>query len=218
MDDRHVDELVRRFDAGDRDQALLRQIQRLAAFWFHDSDDGIRQGESLEAEGGDGPEPIEDPEGLSPLSTRTVERWLEARGLKHQCGEGGVYLVVWDYARSCDRTLRANIAVEGLHRTVLRVSIFGDRRVDAERFPEAHACCNRWNETRRWPRAFLVPSLEPADRREQQPEPPLSGILVLDFQMPLEAGIAQAQFDSLLDHLVASARRFFDAAWKDYRL
>jgi len=214
------DELIRRFDSGDRGPDLLRQLSDLAWRQFHDPWEcrpaTARGGGPVPATG---PErnPGEDrPEPLRPFSAETLACYLRGTGRPfRECGPGR-YVAPYDYDPASDRCCQAFYAVEGRDQDVLSVRWVSDRRVPAEQLSLACLLCNQWNTQWRWPRAFVdLPRAAAADNLEA---PPASGVLTLDFQLYLHRRIQQGQFDTLLVPVQEATWAFWEMAHRDYSL
>jgi hypothetical protein len=211
------DELIRRFDAGDRQPDLLRQLSDLAWHQFHDPWECVP---GPAAEVGEipaaGPEraPGDVQERLRPFTSDTLVRYLRTIDRPFwECGQDR-YVATYDYDPTSDRSCQAFYSIEGREPDILCVRWVSDRRVPAEHLSLAYMLCNQWNAEWRWPRAYVdVPRLAAgADAL------PVSGVLTLDFQLYLNQRIHQGLFDSLLTPVQEATWSFWELAHRDYDL
>ena len=195
-----LETLIKRYEAGERDPELIQALDEAAWDGFHDP---------WEQPVDDLDEPDEapwDPQEVRPFGLETIDRHLEANCLDGWRTDGPMRLVFLGYDRPSDRSLEVMHVVEGEQGTVYCLRMVGDRRVDAADYQRARELCDRWNGNYRWPRAFLeIPG------REGE-EPAASGLLTLDYQLQLAAGIHQALFDELVRGTVAAAYDFWKLA------
>lgn len=216
MDKRSMNRLIKRYGAGDRDPELVRQLDEAAWDDFHDPWEVPKPVRTpLEAPVGDPdlPSTDVDPQAVLPFTFDTIKRFLADRGYNYWEAHWKAVQVFFRYSAESDRVLRLVLAVEGKRETVLAMRWTGDRRVDAERFPEALRLCNAWNQDCRWPRAFLeIPRTEPREGEEGREA--ASALLVLDLQLFLEQGIHQELFNSLVRDAIATGWEFWERAAK----
>jgi hypothetical protein len=215
------DELIRRFDSGDRQPDLLRQLSDLAWHQFHDPWER-RPGPVAEEAGipatGPGRTPGDPQERLRPFTSDTLVRYLRAIDRPFwECGPDR-YVAPYEYDPASDRCCQAFYSVEGRDPDILCVRWVSDRRVPAEQLSLAYLLCNQWNAQWRWPRAFVdLPTVTDADGQPGSGLPP-SGVLTLDFQLHLQQRIHQALFDSLLAPVQEATWAFWEMAHRDYNL
>ncbi len=213
------DELMRRFDAGERDPDLLRQLGHLAWQEFHDPWElppalGAVQEEAPAADPGQ-PPADEVQERAQPFTVDTLVRYLRASGLPFWESGASAYTASWDYDPAIDRCTQAFFSVEGADQGILSARWVSDRRVPAEHFDRAFRLCNQWNSEWHWPRAYLdIPRL--AGGRDGAD--PASGILALDLHLYLAKGIHQGLFDSQVCAAQAASWNFWELANREYRL
>ncbi len=214
MADVPLDELIRRYEAGDRDPDLIRLLNEAAWDGFHDPWEHPKP--SLLAAA---PEAPFDPEALRPFTAETVQRFLDGGNYTYWTSTWDSFLLFWRYSVDSDRVVRAIFMVEGKHKTVFKLRIVGDRRVPRERFDVARQLCNAWNEGYRWPRAYLEkPDLKAEEVKALDGKEPASAILALDFQLYLPAGVPQVLFDRQVRDVLATSWEFWELALKDYDL
>lgn len=213
------DELIRRYDAGDRQPDLMRQLSDLAWHQFHDPWER-RPGPAAELgeipATGPGRAPDDARERLRHFTSDTLVRYLRTTGRPFwECGQDR-YLAPYDYDPTSDRCCQAFYSVEGQDPDILCVRWVSDRRVPAEHLSLAYLLCNQWNTQWRWPRAFVdIPRVTAGDG----PDPlPASGVLTLDFQIYLNQRIHQALFDSLLAPVQEATWAFWAMAHLEYEL
>lgn len=213
------DELIRRFDAGDREPDLLRQLSDLAWRQFHDpweATPALDDGEPVPATGpGGGPgEDLLDPP--RPFSTDTLVRYLRATGRTFWESGPDRYLAPSDYDPASDRACQTFYSVEGRDKDILCIRWVSDRRVPAEQLSLAYLLCNQWNCQWRWPRAFVdVPQAAPPDGGLALPA---SGVLTLDFQLYLNRRVPQSLFDAVLAPVQEATWAFWEMAHRDFNL
>jgi hypothetical protein len=94
----------------------------------------------------------------------------------------------------------------------------GDRRVDAERFDMACRLCNQWNDSARWPRAYLEMPPQNEEEEKKDERGPASGLLAMDFQLPLSKGIHQSLFNDLVQDAISTGWGFWAMAHDQYGL
>ncbi len=211
-----LEDLIRRYEAGDRDPELLRQLNAAAWNGFHDPWEAPAPAARNPVTGERVPAPAFEPEALAPFTFETIQRFLEPMKYRYWRQGKGYFMVTFAYTERTDRCLQASFMVQGKHLDIFKLQITCDRRVQAERFDRAFRLCNDWNQRFRWPRASL--ELAALERKEGQllgPEPP-SALLALDFQLFLRAGIPQALFDSLVKDAIATSWEFWELAHDEY--
>jgi hypothetical protein len=215
-----LEELIRRYEAGDRDPELIRELNDAAWDGFHDPWEAkavrARHPVTGELVPLPAPEPVFDPTASRPFTADTLRRFLDAKPYRYWTSARNAFLVTFTYAPRTDRCLMATFSVVGKREDVFRLQITPDRRVPTERFDRALRLCNAWNEGYRWPRAILsMPDLE---KDEDAPEglEPASALLTLDFQLFLRAGIPQALFDSMVLDALATSWDFWQLAHDEY--
>lgn len=219
-----IDELIRRFDSGERNPELLRQLSELAWQEFHDPwESGLNLAETEQPLAATGPEWTpgeedleEDEEAAPPFTVDTLLRHLRNNGLAFwECGQHS-YTCRYEYDEASDRCCQAFYSLEGKAKDIVCVRWVSDRRVSAEHFIRAFRLCNQWNANWRWPRAFVdIPRKEARDGREV---PPASGVLTLDFQLYLAKGVTQGLFDDLVAAAEAASWSFWQLAHKEFNL
>lgn len=215
------DELMRRFDAGERDPDLLRQLGRLAWQEFHDPWElppalGAVQEEALPGDPGQPPgDKVQ--ERAQPFTADTLVRYLRASGLPFWESGASAYTASWDYDPAIDRCTQAFFSVEGTDQAILCARWVSDRRVSAELFHRAFRLCNQWNSDWHWPRAYVdIPRL--GGGRSGAGAAPASGILTLDLRLYLAKGIHQGLFDSQVYAAQVASWHFWALAHREYRL
>ncbi len=211
-----LEDLIRRYEEGDRSPGLIQQLNEAAWEGFHDPWEGARApSDPSEETMVDTPY---DPEAVRPLSLDMIERFIQKKGWSFWKKSDQYLMVTIRYDRASDRETRLLLCTAGKNREIFQLHWTSDRRVGAERFDQAFRLCNAWNDRTRWPRAFVeVPPKESEDGPQDDPEP-LSGTLVLDFQLFLAAGIHQALFDSLVQEAIATGWDFWEKAFGTYGL
>lgn len=213
------DDLIRRFESGDRQPDLLRQLSDLAWHEFHDPWEH-RPGPAMDAVEvpATGPEraPGDDQDRLRHFTSDTLVRYLRATGRPFwECGPDR-YVAPYDYDPTSDRCCQAFYSVEGREPDILCVRWVSDRRVPAEQLSLAYLLCNQWNAEWRWPRAFVdIPRVATGTGADALP---VSGVLTLDFQLYLNRRIHQALFDSLLTPVQEATWPFWEMAHRDFEL
>lgn len=212
-----LDELMRRFESGDRGPDLLRQLSDLAWRQFHDPWE--RRPASAEPEGplpatGLERAPGDDrQESPRPFSTGTLVRYLRGTGRPfRECGADR-YVAGYDYDSASDRCCQAFLSVEGPDRDTLCARWVSDRRVPAGQLDRAYLLCNQWNAQWRWPRAYVD-----LPRQDARAPDPGSGILTLDYQAYLARRIHQGLFDSLLAAVEGATWSFWEMARREFNL
>ena len=209
-------DLIRRYEAGDRSPELLRRLDEAAWTGFHDPWEPRPAPDPHHLEEDPMQEPI-DPEAVLPFDVATIERALKQRGWHVWRHEKDILMVQFNYDRETDRETRIVFFVQGKARDIFRLYWISDRRVDAERFDQAFRLCNHWNDNYRWPRAYVEMPPTKEDEAEDTPEPE-SGLLVLDWQLPLGAGIHQALFDDMLGAVISAGWDFWRMAHSEHGL
>lgn len=214
-----LEDLVHRYEAGERDPALMGLLNELAWEGFHDPWEEHCGSKPVQSE----ETPMEeefDPTIVYPVSLATIERALKTRELHGWKGPGGRYLVQFRYDADSDREVRLYLSLEGKSGALLKLRIMCDRRVDRPLFPEAHAFCNEWNAGYRWPKA-LLDCPDPVEQKEEEEEEEAedteaaesaSGALALESQYDLAAGIHQALFDDLVFSNLSASWDFWNQA------
>lgn len=206
--------LVRRYEAGERDPALIRELNRLAWEGFHDPWEAVPDSPQKEASMRE----EVDPQIVQPISGVLIERYLKDQDLRALKGQDDYYLVHFEFDAECDREIRIYLSLEGEARELFVLKILGDRRVVGSRCSEAMAFCNRWNGDHRWPKAFLqVPEVDepqevPGGAVKLGSSDSLSGTLVLEAQFDFSAGIHQALFNDLITSNIQAGWEFWRRA------
>ena len=156
----------------------------------------------------------EDMNAVLPFSMATIERHLADRELAYWRNSQTLSVMVYmGYDQPSDRSTRIQHSVQGGDGSVYQLKMMGDRRVERADFGRALELCNRWNESYRWPRAFLeIPNAE-----EDGPEPG-SALLAMDYQLCLAKGIHQALFDDLVGCAIGASFDFFKMAKEAFQL
>lgn len=206
--------LVHRYEAGERDPALIRELNRLAWEGFHDPWEPGPKAFLKE----DGMHEEIDPNVVQPISVALIERYLQVQDLRAFKGRGDCYLVQFAYDADLGREVRLYLGLEGDESELLVLKITGDRRVEGPQCPKAVSFCNRWNGDHRWPKAYLeVP--EAGDSQEEaggvlgeDASDHSSGTLVLEAQWDFSAGIHQALFDDLITSNIQASLEFWRRA------
>lgn len=176
-----LEELIQRYESGDRDPDLIRQLNEAAWDGFHDPNEAAMPPPEQES--------AVDPEALLPFGPDTIQRFLDEREYKPWKSSWDSFLIWFNYSERTDRAVNACFMVVGKQKDVFKLRIECDRRVPAERFDRAFRLCNAWNSGYRWPMALLeIPVLEKkeGDLEGREPE---SGSLTLDFQLYLGVGV-----------------------------
>jgi hypothetical protein len=214
------EELMRRYESGERDSDLLRQLNDLAWQGFHDPWELGPAPAAAEEVPATGPEwsPLEselDPP--RPFTVDTIIRYLRNTGRPFwECG-ASIYTCTYDYDEASDRCCQVFFSVEGRDGGTFCARWTSDRRVQADHFPRAFRLCNEWNADWRWPRAFVdIPHRDPS--REGRGGPPASGVLTLDYQLYLARRIHQGLFDSMLATVQETSWAFWKLAHREFNL
>ena len=237
MEPELLEDLIKRYEAGERDPELIQSLNEAAWNGFHDpwepaprdpNDLDAPDASDASAEDEDGDEdededpdqgdPMDmDPEMLTvrPFTLETIERHLQARDLSYWKTDAPMCLVFMGYDQPSDRSMEAMHCVEGRNGSIYSLHIVGDRRVDADDYGRARELCDRWNARFRWPRAYLD---IPAKADGGEGETPGSGLLTLDYQLMLEKGIHQALFDDLVSGAVGASFDFWKLAKDEFNL
>jgi len=216
-----LDELIHRFEEGDRSPELIHQLNEAAWTGFHDPWESTPQVQT-EAQTEESPmeeEPF-DMEAVRPFTLETIERFLQSKEWHVWRHPNDMLMVHFRYDPDTDRESQLVFSLEGKNGTQFRMQWTGDRRVDAERFDQAYRLCNQWNDFARWPRAYLeTPPREDEGEEEKKTEmEPASGILAMDFQLPLGKGIHQALFNDLVQNAISTGWGFWAMAHDQYGL
>jgi hypothetical protein len=215
-----LEELIRRYEAGDREPELIRLLNEAAWDGFHDPwEPPVRRGRHpVTGQLVPVPETAFDPDALRPFTGDTIRRFLEERPYKCWQYKQNAFFVNFAYIERTDRCLTATFTVEGRKDDIFKLRIASDRRVPAERFDRALRLCNGWNDGYRWPRAVLeMPELEPkAD--EPEGREPASALLTLDLQLFLRQGIPQRLFNSMVKDALDTSWTFWELAHDTYGL
>lgn len=213
-----LEALIRRYEAGDRDPDLIRQLNEAAWDGFHDPwEPEVPKGRHP-VSGQSTQAPAFDPKALLPFSGETIQRFLDPVKYKHWRQGSDYFLVTFTYTKRTDRCLQASLLVQGKRSDIFKLLITCDRRVPAERFDRAFRLCNDWNSRFRWPRAYLeIADVEQQDGQEPIREPP-SALLALDYQLYLGAGVPQVLFDSMVRDAIATQWDFWELAHDEYDL
>ena len=208
-DTRKMTRLIKRYEAGERTPELIQALNEAAWTGFHDPWEPAPASRKIATrEGGD-----MDPETVQPFTLETIERHLRGKELTYWKNGKNMCLVFLGYDKDSDRCVRIMHFVEGKRDTVYRLHVVADRRVEAGDYAKARELCNQWNDTYRWPRAFLeVPSLPEGDGL------PGSGLLAMDYQMQLEKGIHQALFDDMVGNAISTSYDFWKMAREAFNL
>lgn len=211
MDPEALDELVKRYERGHRDPELIRNLNQAAWRSFHDpwepSPAEPNPEETMT-------EDAETPDLVRTFSPEMLRRGLDTKDWRYYIRKGPDpwFVIHFVYDPIADRETKIMAAVLGRDRDILHVEWTGDRRTSADQFGLGYRLCNEWNNRFRWPRAYLdIPSLRKAAEEGELREESPSGLLSLDFNLPLGPGIHQALLNHFLD-------RFFDAGWEFWRM
>lgn len=199
--------LIRRYEAGERDPALLKALDALAWSQFHDpwEERTLPSTTRTEEERVD---PSEDPQKVYPISLDRLKTVLHNRDLTY-FEQGSALLVRFDYEPKCDREVILRVSLEGEREDVLRIHMEGDRRTAREDFPKALELCNRFNREYRWPKTYLeIPS-------EAEGIPAPSGKLVTCHQLDLETGIHDGLLEDVICCAVGASWIFWEMAHKE---
>ena len=210
MEPPQLDELIRRYEAGDRAPDLLKALNDAAWDGFHDPWERTGPADPPAEPGAD-----LDLETVLPFTAATIERHLLERKVRFFRDDSNGFVLFFRYDRDCDRIIKVMHAVEGRQDTVYCLRLVGDRRVDPADFTRARELCDRWNGNYRWPRAFLE---LPRQKDGEEPLPALSGLLVLDFQLLLDKGIHQGLFNDLVNEVISTSWDFWNLAKAEYNL
>jgi hypothetical protein len=203
-----LDELIKRYEGGDRSPELIQALNDAAWTGFHDPwEPGPPQPKAS-----DKGAPM-DTETIQPFTLGTIECYLKGRNLSMWKADGNAILVFLGYDKVCDRGVRAMHFVEGKRNTVYRLRIVADRRVDVADYAKARELCDKWNASYRWPRAYL----EILNMGEGEGEAD-SGLLALDYQLLLDKGIHQALFNDLVSDAQATSWDFWKMAREQFNL
>lgn len=206
MEPRTLDDLVKRYEAGDRDPDLLQALNDAAWEGFHDPWEPTLPADPEEGD-------AMDAETIQPFTAETLQAHFRNKNLTYLRNDEGLFLVFMGYDKPSDRRVQIIHSVEGKRNSVYRLRIVADRRVDAKDYTLARELCNTWNDSFRWPRAFLeIPSL---GEGEGEPD---SGLLVMDYQLLLDKGIHQALFDDLVESAVSASWDFWKMAREKFGL
>ena len=218
-----LDELIHRYEEGDRSPELIHQLNEAAWTGFHDPWEPTPQVQT-EAQPEESPmeeEPF-DMEVVQPITLETIERFLKTKGWHIWRHPDDMLMVHFRYDPDTDRETRLLFSLEGKNRNIFRMQWTGDRRVAADGFDQAFRLCNEWNDFARWPRAYLeIPpqkEVKEAEEGKKEERGPASGILSLDFQLPLGKGIHQALFNDLAQGAISTGWDFWAMAHDQYGL
>ncbi|MFY1633200.1 YbjN domain-containing protein [Solwaraspora sp. WMMB335] len=132
------------------------------------------------------------PDVVSPLTLEGITAALNERGDRYFVDDAGVVGGKWG---------RAVIQFErlGEQREILHARVLADRRLPAERLPEAFQFCNAWNHDRLLPKVYVHDT--------GQGEILLAG----DVSTDLEFGVSGAQLAILVNAAIVTAASFADA-------
>lgn len=213
-----LEDLIRRFESGERNPDLLRQLNEAAWDEFHDPweiqkpEPQIAPALSFTAK----QEPNFDPEALLPFGPDTIQRFLDEREYKYWKSSWDSFLVTFNYSERTDREVNAAFMVLGRDRDIFKLEIECDRRVPAERFDRAFRLCNDWNTVFRWPMAYVaMPDLKKKEGNAEGREP-ASGSLVLNSDLYFAAGIPQVLFNSMVSAALNGSWEFWEKAHDEY--
>ncbi len=218
MDPDTLEKLVQQYQNGNRDPELIEQLNQAAWTGFHDPwefDPGVPIPYEEMAEDPD------DPDLVRPFTLDMIERALESRGWRYykRVGAHPWLTVHINYDPASDRETKLMFAVLGRDRDILHMDWNSDRRTSAERFDRAFRLCNEWNSAYRWPRAAVaIPNLPNKGAEDEVPEEAPSGLLTLDFDLPLAKGIHQDLLNHILGRVIDTGWDFWILARKDYGL
>ena len=205
-----LDDLIKRYEAGERNPELIQALNDAAWTGFHDPWEQTppKVKAPPEEQGG-----TMDMETVQPFTLETIERHLKGKDISYWKTDREICLVFLGYDKVSDRGIRAMHFVEGRQNTVYRLRIVADRRVDAKDYPKAHELCDKWNANYRWPRAYL--EIGAPDEKDGEPD---SGVLAMDYQLLLDKGIHQALFDDLVSDAIATSWAFWKMAREKFNL
>lgn len=218
MPDAPLEDLIRRYEAGDRDPDLLRQLNDAAWTGFHDPWEQAKPKGRHPVTGELVAAPDFDPKAVTPFSGETIQRFLAYMKYKHYRQGSDWFLISFTYREETDRCLKATLGVEGKLGDIFKLLITPDRRVPAERFDRALRLCNAWNDHYRWPRAFLEMPARPEKEGEVEGREPASALLALDYQLLLRGGIPQELFNAMVKDAIATSWEFWELAHDEYGL
>lgn len=208
-----LEDLIRRYESGERNPDLIKQLNDAAWDGFHDPWETMAPLPTAAEH-----ESSFDPNALLPFGTDTIQRFLDDRGYQHWKSSWNSFLLLFKYSERSDRTVSAHFIVAGKNMDIFNLRIECDRRVPAERFDRAFRLCNDWNRWFRWPMALVdMPFLEKKEG-ELEGREPASGNLALDFQLFFRAGVPQVLFNSMVRDAIDTSWDFWEKARNEYDL
>jgi hypothetical protein len=219
-----LDELVKRYEAGERSPDLVQALNSAAWVGFHDpweappqqTPNPTRKEEDVADEPMD--ENTDDMEAIRPLSVDMIERFLRWKGWNHWKHSDGTRMVNFRYDPISDRETLLRFMIQGKNLNVFQMSWSSDRRVSAERFDQAFRLCNEWNDHKRWPRAYVEMPRAAKNEDETEDKEVTSGTLVLDLQFLVHKGIQQELFNEMVRDAIATGWDFWKNAYTEYGL
>ena len=161
-----------------------------------------------------------EPDAAPSFTLETIDCYLEAEEYSVWKSSWNSRLVFYTYGPKTDRVVRATFSVQGKADDVFVLRMVADRRVDPPQFELAWRLCSEHASEYRYPRAFLEIPPKP-ENWEDNPEAGAwnpSGLLVLDYHLPLKEGITQAAFNALCNDVISASWGFWRMAHERYGL
>lgn len=222
-----LDEALRRHAEGDRSPEVLRVLNHAAWDAFHAPweaqplENAMAESRPSSSFSEAAPDQVQD------LSEAMLVRWAETEDYScFRCPSRGI-LVDFRYSLKSHRRLTFQAWASGKDGNILVVQITSDCRVAPEDFVSALRLCNAWNQEYRWPRAMVEQDYRTVDAGKDPPPAPEEvdlreqthpGRLVLDFQVPLSAGIHQYGLEAILNNMLETSWDFWRMAHEAWGL
>ncbi len=137
---------------------------------------------------------------------RMFEQYCKSMNLKYLVDSQGNFRVGFahDEERGCQLTVW--LLAAGSTGQILAIRVESDRQIPKSDWPRAMLVCNMWNQTRRWPKAYL---------NVEDPQTEFSATIELEHQVDLEPGIYQELLNDMINTTIVTAFSFWSWAHKE---
>lgn len=153
-------------------------------------------------------------ETLPPFTMETIDRFLDTEEYSYWKADWDSRMVFYSYGPRSDRVVRGSFSIQGKNKDIFVLRLVADRRVDPPQFELAWRLCSEFGSEYRYPRAFLEIPPKPEGWDEDEEAGPWnpSGLLVLDYHVPLGAGISDEGFKTLCNEALGASWGFWRMA------
>ncbi|HET6386261.1 MAG TPA: YbjN domain-containing protein [Armatimonadota bacterium] len=146
---------------------------------------------------------------VEPFNRAMIEKFLKANDVEYEVDEDGDLILETEADSDTGWELNIYLIVEGDAKEIFTIRGFLDPEVPSEQWDEAAHLCNTWNSTTYWPKAYLGI----LDREKDT-----TGVLVLERQIDLEAGIHTGLFESYASQAIDGMYEFLNWAPREIQL